>query len=557
MTLRIAPQPKGDIELTDAENHLCTLLDECTTYLKEEHGITTACRINGGWVRDKLLGSQSNDIDISLTDMMGAPFAEHFVSFLSERDHLGDSEVKIAKIGSNPDQSKHLETARTTLFGIDLDFVNLRSEEYAENSRIPTEVKFGTPLQDAMRRDITINSLFYNVHSRTVEDQTGKGLDDLRSGTIRTPLAPLETFRDDPLRVIRCIRFASRFGFEMDLELQNAARDPIIQEALSLKISRERVGEELDKMMKGPDPLRSIQLISDLSLYQSIYYIPPEIAAIRSAPPQPFYLSVTAAHILHDLLSPSPPDLPPLHPTLLSHALAEPGIKARLFFAASVYPFTGTTYLKKKRNTSMVEAAICEGLKLGSKNHYSDGIPALFAAAELLQNLDLKSSNFKSPSERVAIGLLLREKVVHNPNSGSHWATSLLFSLVCELVHVQNGSYALVVEDQGNCIERYNAFTRRVEELGLDSAVDAKPILNGHEVTKALNAKPGPWAQTILNNVMKWQLDHPSGTKEECLIWLKAEQDAGRVNLDDLNPISPGSKRVQVADKASAKKAKR
>jgi tRNA nucleotidyltransferase (CCA-adding enzyme) len=159
MTIRIAPAVRKVIQLTDAEDHLCTLLDEFTRHLQENKNITTACRINGGWVRDKvnpdlchssgkllccfiyvlqLLGMDSNDIDICLADMMGVTFAQGFVAFLSEQKGLHVH--RIAKIESNPDQSKHLETARTTLLGIDLDFVNLRSEEYAEDSRIPTEV---------------------------------------------------------------------------------------------------------------------------------------------------------------------------------------------------------------------------------------------------------------------------------------------------------------------------------------------------------------------------------------------------------------------------------
>lgn len=159
MTTRIAPAVRKVIQLTDAEDNLCTLLDEFTRHLQEDKNIITACRINGGWVRDKvnpasvivwgklsccfihvlqLLGMQSNDMDICLADMMGVTFAEGFVAFLSEQKDLHVH--KISKIESNPDQSKHLETARTTLLGIDLDFVNLRSEEYAEDSRIPTEV---------------------------------------------------------------------------------------------------------------------------------------------------------------------------------------------------------------------------------------------------------------------------------------------------------------------------------------------------------------------------------------------------------------------------------
>jgi hypothetical protein len=85
----------------------------------------------------QLLGTQSNDIDIALTNIMGVTFAEHFVAFAKDK---GIKTGKVAKIETNPDQSKHLETARFSLFGLDLDLVNLRSEKYTEESRIPTEV---------------------------------------------------------------------------------------------------------------------------------------------------------------------------------------------------------------------------------------------------------------------------------------------------------------------------------------------------------------------------------------------------------------------------------
>ena len=84
---------------------------------------------------------------------------------------------------------------------------------------------FGTPEQDAFRRDFTINSLFYNINTKEVEDYTGKGIEDMKLGVIRTPLAAKETFVDDPLRVLRAIRFASRFGFALDESLVEAASD--------------------------------------------------------------------------------------------------------------------------------------------------------------------------------------------------------------------------------------------------------------------------------------------------------------------------------------------
>jgi len=70
----------------------------------------------------------------------------------------------------------------------------------------------GTPLEDAERRDLTINSMFYNIKEEKIEDYTGKGLDDLWAGIARTPLDPYKTFTDDPLRILRTVRFASRFS---------------------------------------------------------------------------------------------------------------------------------------------------------------------------------------------------------------------------------------------------------------------------------------------------------------------------------------------------------
>ncbi|KAH0838603.1 hypothetical protein J3R83DRAFT_6925 [Lanmaoa asiatica] len=556
MATRIAPRIKDKIELSDAEDKLCNLLDEFTRHLENEDGIVTACRINGGWVRDKLLDYQCNDVDICLTDMMGVLFAERFVAFLSEKKHL--SVHKVTKIESNPDQSKHLETARTTLFGIDLDFVNLRSEEYSEHSRIPTEVKFGTPLQDALRRDITINTLFYNVHTRAVEDLTKKArLHDLRNGIIRTPLPPLQTFRDDPLRVIRCIRFASRFGFAMTPELQDAARDQSIQEVLSLKISRERIGEELDKMMKGVEPLHAIQIIHDLSLYHTVFRVPDAIIDISSAPVASPELSLTACNILHDLLLPPSSSGPRRfttrpHPTLLVHALNDRGTRARLFLSASLYSFAGITYKDHKQKLHpLVEAVIREGLKLGNKNYYLDGIPALFDAAAALKGLSLEDARFTTPSERVAIGLLLRRSKVHKPTSGSHWSSSLFFSLVCELVPLGYG------EQADECIRRYNAFISRIEELDLDKLVDAKPLLNGNEVISVLGGTPGPWTAVMLAKVIEWQLENPEGDKDACVAWLKEEQTSGRLNIEDLIKSTSGAKRIHADSKEGSKKTKR
>ncbi len=212
------PELRGTITLTAQEQELFTELLESSN----QAGLaTTTLRCAGGWVRDKLMGRESLDIDIALDNMMGKEFAERVNSYLESR---GKETHNVAVIMSNPDQSKHLETARMKIRGLWIDLVNLRSEEYAHNSRIPT-MTFGTPEQDAFRRDFTINSLFYNINTKEVEDYTGKGIEDMKLGVIRTPLPAKETFLDDPLRVLRAVRFASRFGFALDESLVEAASD--------------------------------------------------------------------------------------------------------------------------------------------------------------------------------------------------------------------------------------------------------------------------------------------------------------------------------------------
>nr|GAT43620.1 tRNA nucleotidyltransferase [Mycena chlorophos] len=520
------------IELTAVESKLCTLLDECCTHLRESEGVTTSCRIAGGWVRDKLLGKESNDIDIALSDMMGDVFAEHLQRFARSKDvKTGD----ITVINPNPEQSKHLQTARIPIFGLEVDLVNLRSEAYAADSRIPTSIAFGTPVQDALRRDITINALFYNIHSREVEDCTEQGLPDLRNGIIRTPLPPRQTFLDDPLRVLRSLRFAGRFGFEIDQELAACVRDPEIQDALKTKVTRDRVGEEVSKMIKGPDPLRSIELIHELSLYDAVFNVlPREATATLSGPPGPSISSVKAARILHTLISQATTATKAPHPSLVSLARTDSSVRARLYLAAALTPFASLTFLdRKKKPQPTLDCVMRESLRVGTQNHFLDGIPLLFAAAETLKDPQL--SRWQEPSPRVALGLLLREKTMHYAPADERWSIAALFSLVQELVpHYDLEAGKLDAEKADSIIELYNAFASRVEELDLGNVGDLKPILTGHAVVSALGAaKPGAWTGQILAKVMEWQLQDPNGTAEQCTSWLREEKAAGRISVPD------------------------
>mmetsp|Transcript_21850 Transcript_21850/g.54134 ORF Transcript_21850/g.54134 Transcript_21850/m.54134 type:complete len:867 (+) Transcript_21850:230-2830(+) len=210
------------------------------------------------------------DIDIALDDMLGRAFAEHLNQYLSE---MGEKTHGVGVVLKNPEKSKHLETATMKVGTFWIDFVNLRAEEYTQDSRIPDLMRIGTPAEDAFRRDLTINSLFYNVNNGQVEDWTGRGFDDLRRCVIATPLAPLTTLLDDPLRALRSIRFAARLRFTMDESLVEAAMDDRVRKALAEKVSRERIGCEVDLMLRSPDPVGAMRLLMNLKLAKTVFPI--------------------------------------------------------------------------------------------------------------------------------------------------------------------------------------------------------------------------------------------------------------------------------------------
>ena len=261
------------ISLTAQEELLFRTLLACVAW----KGRSSVLRVAGGWVRDKLLGKSSHDIDIAIDDQTGVEFAttvnEYMESINEETHHL-------AVIQANPEKSKHMETATLKVFGLPIDFVNLRCEEYTNDSRFPG-VRFGSPAEDASRRDFTINTLFYNINTREIEDFTKKGISDLDSGVIRTPLDPVVTFCDDPLRILRAVRFSNRFGFRLDTAILHAAHTREVQVAFQHKLSKERIMKEIEGMFlhENMRPALALKTIHNMGIYEFVFQMPIPMSA--------------------------------------------------------------------------------------------------------------------------------------------------------------------------------------------------------------------------------------------------------------------------------------
>ncbi|KAI1314535.1 CCA tRNA nucleotidyltransferase, mitochondrial [Mortierella claussenii] len=564
------------IRLTDQEDAICKVLDTVAKMYEEKEGKKVQLRIAGGWVRDKLLGLSCHDLDVGIDSMMGYDFAMLVNDYMEATGH---EKRTIAKIATNPEKSKHLETATMVVLGMPLDFVNLRSEVYDDASRIPTEITFGTPSEDAYRRDITINALFYNIHTRSVEDFTGKGMDDLRNGLVRTPLEPYETFWQDPLRVMRCIRFAARFHFKIAEDAKMAILDDRIKQALRTKISKERIGSELDKMIDdGAGRSTAIRLLHELDLYD-IVFAPPEtdgttkgttavqgevkdvddafkliwimewLLKINPAPADQDDLEgrifqAEVDHAQEALLAQTRESsltshLYPVITTSSSPNIAHIASKEELFpeklgtrnliLAGMLYPYRDMVATVNKKNMPAGSWILRYGLK--GKNLDIDIVTKLMESTDAVQDIVNKLAQNSAmdeqaiQEERANMGMMIRD-IGFLAVMGKKWPCAFLLGLGINLIprfeslrrgELDNGAKAEIA--------KYNAFLSKAESYKIEHCFSWKYLVDGKELTQLLNIKPGPKITDYLRKVMYWQLMHPESSKEECQSWIIEHSD--------------------------------
>lgn len=211
------------------------------------------CYVIGGYVRDAIMQRPfKNDIDI-LVMGSGVEFAKG----------LGE------KLKTKVSVFKNFGTAMFSHDGINLEFVGARKESYRADSRKPI-VEDGTLSDDQKRRDFTINALAVSLN----KDNFGQvldpfeGLEDIKKRIIRTPLAPDQTFSDDPLRMMRAIRFATELNFKIDMDSVQAIIDN--KERIRI-ISKERITDELNKIVAAKTPSIGFKYLFDLGLLHIIF----------------------------------------------------------------------------------------------------------------------------------------------------------------------------------------------------------------------------------------------------------------------------------------------
>ena len=249
-----------------SDEELATILDQAVFRLISEAAdrLGLECYVVGGYVRDIFLERPSNDIDVVVVGS-GIALAEELKRILGRKAHLsvfknfGTAQVKFRQKGVE----------------YEVEFVGARKESYSHDSRKPV-VEDGTLEDDQNRRDFTINAMAICLNKERFGELVDpfNGLADLEDGIIATPLEPEVTFSDDPLRMMRCIRFATQLNFQIEEETFDALQ----RMADRIKIvSGERIKDELNKIILAPHPSIGFEYLQRSGLLMLVL---PELAAL-------------------------------------------------------------------------------------------------------------------------------------------------------------------------------------------------------------------------------------------------------------------------------------
>lgn len=452
----------------------------------------------GGCVRDLILGVPSHDIDIVVDYPEGE---QELAKFLQERyPEKIKNFVPNIKFGTN----------RFTLVLEDgteeqIDCAMTRVESYAQGSRKPEEVGYAGVNIDALRRDFTLNALYYDIRTNNIIDPTGKGQEDLKNGILRTPLNPAETFNEDSLRMMRAVRFKHCKGFK----LSNEVFEGIKSSASSISSTAvERISEEFCKILLSKTPVEGIRDLHETGL---LSYILPEfdnywgmdqrsrfhnlsftdhcLEVLRKVAEKSDSLELRMAALLHDIAKPQPE----------GHQEKEDG---------------RWTYVGHDIASRKLALQIClERFRLSKATSLK--IANLIGWHMIIKNnWDSNSKSYKGKDSgiRKAIRIL-----------GEDLEDELI------LIDADNCSHA-----PEHCMPgQVEQFKEKASKLEI--ADYSKPLVNGNEVEELLGVKPGKAIKLFLDVVNVWRDENPSLTKDDLPRLIREQRNFSKELVAEIN----------------------
>ena len=429
----------------------------------------------GGCVRDKLLGTPIHDIDLVIdVEHGGVVFAE-WVTRTTSCYSSGSNPVIFPTYGTAKFQFRNSKE----FSDVEVECVHTRKEQYKDpNSRNPTQV-FGTIKEDAQRRDLTINALYLNLSTLEVVDPTGMGLSDLQNKVIRTTDAPSIIFNDDPLRLLRVIRFASRLKWGITKGtwfgiVENAHRISIV--------SKERINDELTKILLCDTPSLGIERLKNSGLLKLIL---PDIYAMIGVTQGPQHFGDVYEHTLAVVDG--------VRPTMIARwaaLLHDCGKPATRVIEKGIPRFFG-----HEKKSEEIATKVLWGLKFSNEN--------ILKITSIVKN----HMRFKQFGDVCPPKKSIRKLIV---NVGGDCLRDAL-----EVIHADNTSHSA----EYLMVNQIPLVYEQLEEMMKEESLTAKvstPI-NGKEIMQLFSLPQGQRIGKIKKHVEEWCLEDPSITKEECI----------------------------------------
>lgn len=430
----------------------------------------------GGCVRDEIMGHEIKDIDLAVT--------------------MPDGGIRLAEwLEANGHTAFHVvtyPTYHTAMFhlkdysDIELEAVQTRKEKYSDRDSRNPVTAYGTIKDDCMRRDLTINALYRNVSTGEVIDITGHGLDDIRDHIIRTPADPDLTYDDDPLRILRCIRFASRYGWEISTETWDGMLRNV--ERLSI-ITVERIYDEFMKMLSGAHPIMAMELLRKSG---AMHYVIPELEATYDMAQNSYHFGTVWEHTMKVLENISAvTDRADLRLTALLHDIGK--IRTR-----EVGEDGNVHFIDHEIEGAVLVKDMMTRLKFPNKT--IDDVAFLARYHMTCKPWDeMKQSKLDRKIRKLQYICKTEER----------------FDDLMTLIHADNMAHA-----DGKCLpDQVPMIRKRTSEMLVDGTAmfGFKPWLTGNEIMQLKGIKPGPQVKECLDYLMKLAFVNPIRDKEEVI----------------------------------------
>lgn len=432
----------------------------------------------GGCVRDLLLGETPKDIDLCVD------YPEGNTVFI---DYLKDKYSRNVISGFNI--FERYGTSRFTLHlpdgDVDIECVIPRVESYNLGPRKPDQVSQTNITEDAMRRDFCCNAIYKNLETGEYLDPTGKGIDDIEKRILRTPLEPVQTFKDDPLRMLRAIRFSCTKGFEIE---ENTLKG-IDYYCEYDNLSFERIQEEFNKILMSPKAEEGIRLMIDTKL---IYRCIPEFVRYRDFEQHSKYHSMTwlehTLSVFRIVVLNNPKASLELRLASLLHDISKPECFQKK--PDGQYSFHGHEEASAKRSK-----VILKNLKY--PNSVIDKVFFLVKYHMILKQFYSQETmryTGKPKNTRKIVNIL-----------GNNLEEEL------ELIEADNMSHSLKYNIKG----QVESFKEELENLKIDSSQEIKSPVTGVDIMSWFNVSPGKLIKEIKDAIQDIYEEDPFLEKEE------------------------------------------